>query len=135
VSAVQSTERADVFGLMYADVWRVASQSISAQNSFQPSGNGTRILSTQTAVASCKIDMCLAAVMGHVYIMSSVSCHVSTAVGHELSLQCVRFGFFVCSCNKTIVLNCTAVPLLSNIVPPHLKHLSHRGTNFSVLCR
>lgn len=66
MSAIQSAERVDVFGRVYADVWRVASQSISAQNSFQPSGSGTRIRSTQTAVASWKVDMRLAAIIGHV---------------------------------------------------------------------
>jgi hypothetical protein len=69
VSAIQRAERADVFGRVYADVWRVASQSISAQNSFQPSGSGTRIRSTQTAVASWKVDMRLGAIIGHVNVM------------------------------------------------------------------
>jgi len=68
VSAIQSAERVDVFGRVYADVWRVASQSISAQNSFQPSGSSTRIRSTQTAVASWEVDMRLAAIIVHVNV-------------------------------------------------------------------
>lgn len=69
MSAIQSAQRVDVFGRVYADVWRVAPQSISAQNSFQPSGSSTRIRSTQTAVASWKVDMRLAAIIVHVNVM------------------------------------------------------------------
>jgi hypothetical protein len=92
VSAMKSTERVDVFRRVYVDVRRVASQSISAQNSFQTSGSGTRIRSTQTAVASCKTDVRLDIIIGHVKVVSLISCR--TSVGHKISSQCIYFGFF-----------------------------------------